>query len=117
MESAPVIRPFADVLRDINKGRVADDTACALAELIQAVQAHGKPGTLTLTIKVEPFKGSDTQITMAAHATAKLPKATPPAAVFFTDRHGNATRDDPDQQPLFGRPEVAQPDARIGETR
>jgi len=108
------VRPFADVLRDLHKGAVADDAAVQLAALVQAVQAHGKYGTFTLTIKVEPFKGNDRQVMMSARATAKPPKGDPVGAVFFTDDAGNLHRNDPAQMTLPLR-EVAQPDARIGQ--
>ncbi len=43
---AAAVRPFADVLSEVNKGVVADEAATQLAELVTAVQQTGRKGTL-----------------------------------------------------------------------
>lgn len=96
------IRPFAAILNDIRGGQVADDAAHAMQELVAAVVEHGKKGTLTLQIVVEPMKGNDEALAVSGDVTLKAPKATPKAAVFFTDADGNLLRDDPRQAALPG---------------
>src|ERR1700730_2969259 len=52
------VRPFADVLRDLGKGQVADEAAVLLTDLVTAVVTYGKKGIFTLKIAVAPFKGN-----------------------------------------------------------
>jgi hypothetical protein len=101
------IRPFADVLRDIGRGLVHEEASTALVELVSSVQEHAKKGTLTLTIAVEPIKKGDASaLVTSAQIKVTPPKGDPISSVFFTDRHGNLTREDPSQPqlPLRGLP-------------
>lgn len=109
------IRPFADVLRDLGKGQVADEAAVMLTTLVQAVIAHGKKGTFTLKVAVAPLKGTTSQLQVSAQATSSPPAGDPVAAVFWADHAGNLLRHDPRQDPLIPLREVAQPDAHIRE--
>ena len=110
------VRPFADVLRDLGKGQVADEASVMLTDLVQAVVAYGKKGAFRLDVIVEPFKGDTTQLMVSARATIRAPEGAPVAAVFFADDKGNLHRNDPRQEQLPLR-EVARPDARIGEAK
>lgn len=106
------VRPFADVLRELNHGQVADETAIMLSDLVQAVRAHGKKGKLTLSIEVAPMKGSSRNVLVAAQAKIAPPVGDPVVAVFFDDEHGNVHRNDPNQPELdLPLREVARPDA------
>jgi hypothetical protein len=108
----PAVRPFADVLRDLGKGQVADEAAVMLADLVQAVGTYGKKGTFTLKIEVAPFKGGTAQLMVSAVAKSSPPTGDPIAAVFFVDDAGNLLRNDPRQGTLPLR-EVARPDAQL----
>lgn len=96
------VRPFADVLRDIRNGQVADQAATAMQELVAAVREHGRKGTFTLQIVVEPMKGNEDALAVSGDVTLKAPKAAPKAAIFFADDAGNLLRDDPKQIALPG---------------
>jgi hypothetical protein len=109
---SPQVRPFADVLRDLGKGQVADEAAVMLTDLVQAVAAYGKKGRFVLQIEVAPFKGGTSQLMVSATAKCTPPKGDPIAAVFFTDHAGNLLRNDPRQETLPLR-EVARPDAQL----
>lgn len=85
------VRPFADVLRDLGKGQVADEAA--------------------------PFKGSHDQVSVSAIAKSSPPAADPIAAPFFVGDHGNLTRSDPRQDAMFDLREVAKPDADLRDIR
>jgi hypothetical protein len=101
------IRPFADILRDIGRGLVHEEASNALVELVASVQEHARKGTLTLTITVEPIKKGDASaLVTSAQIKVTPPKGDPVSSVFFTDRHGNLTREDPNQMhlPLRGIP-------------
>lgn len=106
------VRPFADVLRDLGRGQIADEAAVLLTSLVQSVRAHGKKGTFTLKIDIGPMKGSSRNVLVAAQATIKPPAGEPTAAVFFDDATGNLHRNDPYQEELPLR-EVARPDAEL----
>lgn len=107
------VRPFADVLRDLGKGQVADEAAVLLTDLVQAVVTYGKKGVFTLKITVAPFKNGDSsQVTVAAIATSRPPSADPIQAVFYAGDDGNLLADDPRMEPMFSQ--VARPDARLG---
>lgn len=92
------IQPFAAVLQQIGKGATHTKLSELLNELTTAVNEHKKGGTLTVVIKVEPTKGTDT-LTVSATSTLKAPQATE-ASIFFATDDGNLTRDDPNQLQL-----------------
>lgn len=107
------VRPFADVLRDLGKGQVADEAAVMLTDLVTAVVAYGKKGTFSLSIVVTPLKGTTGQVTVSATAKTSPPEADPIAAVFFVSDDGNLSRNDPRQDAMFELREVAKPDATL----
>lgn len=103
-------RPFADILRDIRAGQVADQAATGMQELVAAVREHGKKGELVLKIVVEPMKGNEDALAVSGDVTSKIPKAAPKAAIFFADDDGNLLRDDPRQIALPGLRRVDLPE-------
>jgi len=115
--SEGTVRPFADVLRDLGKGQVADEAAVLLTDLVTAVVAYGKKGTFTLTITVAPFKGSMDQVSVSAIAKSRPPAADPIAAPFFVGDGGNLTRNDPRQDAMFELRDVAKADADLRDVR
>lgn len=96
------IRPFADVLRDIQGGEVADEAAMLMQQLVAAVHQHGKKGSLRLDIEVQPMKGNAAALMVSAQASIRPPKGEPTAAVFFWDADNNLVRNDPRQLALPG---------------
>lgn len=95
------IRPFADVLQELNQGSTHEELSVSLNELVQAVGLLGKPGTLTFTIKVKSAgrAGSGT-VMIADEVKLKIPEGDRPDSVFFVDRQGNLTRHPPGQERL-----------------
>lgn len=89
------IIPLATVLQQIAKGAAHQKLSEELADLVVAVGEFQKKGTLTITISVEPTKGTETLTVSATHAV-KAPQATE-ASIFFFDESGNLTRHDPRQ--------------------
>jgi hypothetical protein len=94
------VRPLADILRDLGKGRVVEDAATMLQDLVRAVRDYGKKGTFTLKVEVAPMKGDAEALLVNAKAEARPPSGEPVSAVFFSDQHGNLLRDDPRQPQL-----------------
>lgn len=95
------MRPITDILRDIRKGRAVDLASQRLAEIVQAVDETGKPGELTITMKVKPEKGGGSQKSIAVSVKAKIPEVDLPEGVFFSDADGDLHRTDPQQQEMF----------------
>lgn len=90
------VRPFADVLRELSKGRVHEDAAAKLQEVILAVADTGKAGSLTL--KVAPDK-ADGMVRVSADLKTKIPQLDR-ESLFYVDSDGNLSRDDPRQPHL-----------------
>lgn len=89
------IIPFATVLQQVGKGAAHTKLSELLADLAAAVAEHQKAGTLTVTVKVEPTKGTET-LTVSVTSTVKAPQSTV-ASIFFATEEGQLTRHDPRQ--------------------
>jgi hypothetical protein len=112
----PVLRPFADTFRDLGGGIVADEAAEQLAEIVRAVTATGKKGTLTIKVTVGRVPKVADAIAAEATVTSRLPEGGALSSIFYPDDKGNLHRDHPRQATLFTRPSVvAEPDARISD--
>jgi hypothetical protein len=96
---AATVRPFAEVLSEVNKGVVADDAATELAKLVAAVKETGKKGRMTITLEVSPFSGNDEIVQVSGSVAMRPPKAAAPMSVFYQDDDGNLTRNDPNALP------------------
>jgi hypothetical protein len=95
------MKPITDVLRDIRKGMVAEAAGEELANVVRAVTATGKPGSLTLKLTVKPQKGDSEQVVISSKVTASSPTADMPEAIFFADMDGDLHRNDPRQPEMF----------------
>jgi len=51
------VRPFADILRDLGRGEVADEAAVMLSDLVQTVRATGKKRPLHAPRRGGPVQG------------------------------------------------------------
>lgn len=93
-------RPFADFLNDHNGGAGHREASEALQEVVAAVAATGKKGTVDVKVSVEPMKSNPGAMVTTVVVAAKVPEDPPRAAVFYADDDGNLTREDP-RQPAF----------------
>jgi hypothetical protein len=104
------VRPFAAVLQDLNGGATVARLSAELHDLVEAVTATGKAGTLTLTLKVAPVAKRNTDaLNVTAAVAAKRPQEDAPTTVFFVDG-GSLVRNNP-AQPQLPLREVPAPDA------
>lgn len=79
-------RPFADWLRELSKGRVHQDATNRLAELVEAIHDTGKPGEITIRVKIKPQPKMDGRAVLAEGAvTAKIPAPDAATSLFFVD--------------------------------
>ncbi|MCK1459143.1 hypothetical protein IVB34_12685 [Bradyrhizobium sp. 2] len=100
------MQSFLDVLSQIRGGAALTDAAKDLQELVQAVRDTGKSGKLTFSITVEPDKADETVVTLQPDVTLKLPKKARAKGIFYMDRHGTLTREDPRQLELLAEKEA-----------
>ncbi len=95
------MKPITDILRDIRKGMVAEAAGEELAQVVRAVTATGKPGSLTIKLTVKPQKGDNEQVVISSKLSATTPTADMPEAIFFADMEGDLHRNDPRQPEMF----------------
>lgn len=94
------LQAFSAWLFQQRQGALHAELTIALAELLQAVMATDKEGSLTLTVKV---KKAGRGIQMIVSDSVKLNKPTPqvdPSFFFFDEDSGSLTRNDPYQPDL-----------------
>lgn len=113
------IKPFADWLALQRKGTLAGELATGLADLNRAVLDTGKPGTITLVIKVKPT-GDDVSVSVTDEVKVKLPEHDRGQSIFFVDDHGNPHRSQqvleaPDHPRLTAVPGASEADPQTGE--
>lgn len=99
-KNEPIVRPFAAVLQELDKGRVHTELSEKLHELIAAAQGTGKGGQIVFTVAVTPDPKTD-MLRFATKVAAKMPAAQRAESLFFVDRDGNPTRQDPHQLALM----------------
>jgi hypothetical protein len=103
------VRPFADVLRELDRGTTHDDLSRRFRDLLSAVTTLGKKGSLIFKLEVEPVKGVDGGVKVVDTVVAKIPQPDRRASIFYTDRDGNAVRDDPNQLTFDGPLKAVEP--------
>jgi hypothetical protein len=96
------IAEFAAFLIGHLGGRSHEQISAEMHDLLSAVAEHGKKGSLTITVTVEPPKGhvDGGPLAIGVDSALKAPKASAPPAIYFLDHEGNATRNDPRQLAL-----------------
>lgn len=93
------VRDFSAFLLDRPKTHA--EVSEALHDLVGKVIDTGKPGTLSLVIKVGPFEKDVDRLIVAEEIKLKLPEHDRPVGIFFPDKNGNLTRNDPNAFDMF----------------
>ncbi|PBC80156.1 hypothetical protein BX265_4992 [Streptomyces sp. TLI_235] len=90
---------FAAFLVGHLNGRTHEEIGTELHQLLDAVRTHGKKGSLTITVVVEPpSNGVDGgPLPIGIEYATKAPRPAAPKAIYFLDADGNPTRNDPRQ--------------------
>lgn len=111
------VRPFADFLREQAGGTTHAELSASLIDLVEAVQATGKKGSLRLDITVATVGNNRDAIQVTARVATKAPLSDPQASIFFTDHDGNLVRENPNQPhlPLTEVPTPRRVDTVTGE--
>lgn len=91
---------IVEVLQTMDDGGALGDLRERLSDVTRAVLGTNKPGSVTLTLKVEPMKNR-VQVAITDSITAKVPTRDKDMKIFFTTEDGNLTRRDPSQLSLL----------------
>lgn len=96
------MKSFSHFLTDLNDGQTLAGMTGDFAELLQAVKAHGRSGSMTLKIKVSPAtKGGEVdKITVTAERKLELPKPEARNDFFWLTDDAEPSRQHPRQHAL-----------------
>lgn len=96
---------FAAVLASI-RPRTDTELAENLTTLIEAVQATGKAGRLTVTFEVKPLDGGGSAVMFNDKITVKLPEKNREGSIAYVGRDSKLQRTDPSAMPLFDTDDI-----------
>ncbi|MFL1903126.1 hypothetical protein ACJWDR_29075 [Streptomyces tauricus] len=98
IQQAPVAAFIASHLN----GRTEEELSTEFHTLLDAVRAHGKKGSMTITLVVEPpANGVDSApLPIGIESAVKAPKPTPVKSLYFLDDDGMPVREDPRQMQI-----------------
>lgn len=88
-------RSFMATVADLRNGRTQDELTNQLSEVIAAVEATGKKGTITLTINVSPAAKNSTLLKIEDTIVAKAPTSDRAPTLMFVDGDHNLSLNDP----------------------
>lgn len=91
---------FSDTMARMNKGRTPGDLSDALTEVVQAVRATGKAGSVTYTLHIKPLKGQDTAVDLWDDVKANAPRPDRKKRILYATTEGYLSVDDPEQEEL-----------------
>jgi hypothetical protein len=97
------MKSFAVFLAELNGGQPVAGLTGDLAELLQAVQATGRSGSLTIKIKVQPGSKPGQhvdKVSVTAERKLELPKPEAPSDFFWLTDDAEPTRQHPRQHAL-----------------
>lgn len=97
---------FTEFLAALDYGAIDDEATHELNELVHAVTETGKPGEITLVIKIKPV-GKAGQVELASDLRVKKPKPVRGKTLMFATPDNNLQREDPRQRTLDGVKTVA----------
>lgn len=101
-------KTITQIIAEHRGGFVARKLDDMLAELVEAAQAAGKKGSLTIKITATPHGKANREIHLAIVPTVKLPPDpdTADESIWYGVR-GQLQREDPDQHEMFGPKGIA----------
>lgn len=101
-DPAGKLTSFSDTLAGLERGKINDQLTSSLAVLIEEVNRLGKPGSLTLKLKVAPAGEPGRQIFISPEVALKTPDPDPFPSMFYVGNGGAHFREDPYDQRLPG---------------
>lgn len=92
---------FTDLLPELGQGDALLELHGKLVELVGQVRAMGKPGELSLKLKIEPpARAGSPSISIVHEIVVKPPKSGKETTNLFVDEKNQLTRRDPRQPAL-----------------
>ncbi|MEU0671323.1 hypothetical protein ABZ330_00225 [Streptomyces sp. NPDC006172] len=94
--------PVAAFLASHLNGRTDEELSAEFHTLLDAVRTHGKKGSMTITIVVDPPANGveSAPMPIGIESAIKAPKPTPVKSLYFLDDDGQPVRDDPRQMSI-----------------
>jgi len=89
---------FLDALGDVHGGQLIEEADRHLRQVIAAVRERG--GTSVLTLKIKVASVAENRVDVSGQVTAKVPPASYPPSIFFTDQDNSISRRDPRQHEM-----------------
>jgi hypothetical protein len=99
---------FSGWLGSHRGGDLDDEITASLAELVTACSSIGKPGRLTIEIDLKPAGPGSRTLVLVDNVKLKVPEGEREAAVYYVDREGRLSRNDPYQQRFESLMEVGE---------
>jgi len=100
------------ILLDMRNGAVAVDCSKKFNEVLQGVLETGGKGKLTIELHIAPSKmgmgGAVVEVETHHECKTKIPELAIGKSVFFVNKEGVLTRDDPAQTAMFEQPREEQ---------
>lgn len=94
---------FTDVINTIRGGAPDRAASAIMAEVVKAVEATGKKGSITLKLDISKLKGGETEMEVKASISHKTPTEDIPMGIFYPDEKGGLFRTDPRQLTFEGK--------------
>jgi hypothetical protein len=92
---------FPETILQMNNGATVAELSEALEQVVAAVRASGKSGSLTLSVKVSPASKKSTEVLMVeSQVKTKLPEPERGMTIFYATEDNHLVRNDPKQQML-----------------
>lgn len=103
---------FINTLTRLNKSGCIPELDDALSKLTSQCRVTGKPGKLTLTIKMKPVDNAGDMMEISDSITVSKPEIPRKSALFYATDDGQLSRNDPNQPefPSLREVEGGQPD-------
>ena len=98
-----------DVLSTMRGGAAARAADDLLKEVVKAVEANGKKGSITIKLDIGKLKGGDTELEIKASLKHSVPVEDIPMGIYYPDKDGSLHREDPRQLELIGDGEDGKP--------
>lgn len=96
---------FVSLLVEMRNGQVASDLNMKFNEVLRAVLETAGKGELTVKFKISPgklgFGGAVIEVETEHETKMKKPELNIGRSIFFVDKEGNLTREDPEQTAMF----------------
>jgi hypothetical protein len=103
---------FHQTINLVDGGKLSDDLAEKLADLIGKVKERGKAGTLSLTLKIKPLNSDADSVSLSGGIKVTEPAKVERASIFFTTDDNRLVQENPAQQVMKLEP-VEKPAAPV----